>query len=591
MADYYSILKKTISGLPANTPENRKVVYGKARQAIDRQLRSLDPPPTNDAIARQMQMLEQAIVRMEAEFRGVTPPPAAAAAPPPASTRPAQPPERHAGVGLSPRPASQPAPPAGVGLSPRPGGLSPAPPRSAAPATPTHGRPLATPAPSAPATQPRAQAARPMPDTAPANAGRPLAGSAPPPWRDDLTVADQRPPAAQRGAPAQRPLAGSTAIPGLDDDDLAPAYDDSLDALDDVDDVIAAPEHRSPRPAPRRSGRALSLIVTLAVVALVGVGGYALWRNKEPLMAALGLDGGRPGEPVVAEQPQQPQEPEQPATTTETPPEAEPGDDAGKEDVRLSQSGETVPGPDRVAPQAPAVREAGEPALPSTTPLPEGPAAQVSPVEEPGEPGQAETGSEATPGETETAAEPQALPAIAQKAFLYEEGGTGAGATRDNAAVVWALEQEAPAEGMAPEAVIHGSFDVPGRGLAMHIFIRRNVDEALPASHIIELVFEAPPDFSGGNIDNVARFVMKSSEQARGEGLIAVPAKIDDGNFLIALNNLSQAIETNRRLLIESTWIDIPVGYTSGKRALVTLEKGAQGDKVFRDAFVDWDGR
>ena len=84
---------------------------------------------------------------------------------------------------------------------------------------------------------------------------------------------------------------------------------------------------------------------------------------------------------------------------------------------------------------------------------------------------------------------------------------------------------------------------------------------------------------------------MKSNEQARGEGLVAVPAKIDTGYFLIALNNLEQAEETNRKLLLDSEWIDIPLGYTSGRRALVTLEKGAIGDKVFNDAFADWDKR
>jgi hypothetical protein len=70
-----------------------------------------------------------------------------------------------------------------------------------------------------------------------------------------------------------------------------------------------------------------------------------------------------------------------------------------------------------------------------------------------------------------------------------------------------------------------------------------------------------------------------------------VPVKIDTGYFLIALNNLETATATNKRLLIDSSWIDIPLGYTTGRRALVTLEKGAIGDKVFRDAFADWDKR
>ena len=68
MADYYSILKKTVSGLPSNTAETRRAVYAKARAAIDRQLRSINPPPSEDAIARQMGLLEQAISEIDEEF-------------------------------------------------------------------------------------------------------------------------------------------------------------------------------------------------------------------------------------------------------------------------------------------------------------------------------------------------------------------------------------------------------------------------------------------------------------------------------------------------------------------------------------------
>ncbi|HSO48074.1 MAG TPA: hypothetical protein VLQ68_09100, partial [Rhizobiaceae bacterium] len=116
MADYYSILKKTVSGLPANTAENRKLVFAKARSAIDRQWRSINPPPSDEAISRQMSALEAAIEQIEAESvltaaaRAVPPPPATAAAMetpvvrPQAEARPVVPaPQRE-------RPASNPAP-------------------------------------------------------------------------------------------------------------------------------------------------------------------------------------------------------------------------------------------------------------------------------------------------------------------------------------------------------------------------------------------------------------------------------------------------------------------------------------------------
>ena len=62
MADYYSILNKTITGLAKNTPEVRQAVYSKARLAIEAQLRKMDPPPAEELIANQLELLEEAIL-------------------------------------------------------------------------------------------------------------------------------------------------------------------------------------------------------------------------------------------------------------------------------------------------------------------------------------------------------------------------------------------------------------------------------------------------------------------------------------------------------------------------------------------------
>ncbi|MCB1462726.1 MAG: hypothetical protein KDJ90_09965 [Nitratireductor sp.] len=533
MADYYSILKKTLSGLPRNTVENRSVVYGKARQAIDRQLRALEPTPPEDAIARQMKLLEHAIETVEAEFAGQAGQAAPAASPPAVQAAPSRAPAPASPAPAAPRPRAP--------VQTQQGGQPIQPARQAAPA-PSAPR-QATPTPSAPTQSAPRQAA----------------------------------------APGQAPAVARGAGNGT------PAYDAMLDELDEYD---RAPQGRQRvsalgREKPR-GGWFVSLVVTLVVLAILAAGGYALWRNKEPLLAALGLeDLMMPGS--ASDKPDTGNNGEESSTVA---PDGQ-GDD-GKEDVRLNQSGETVPGQAGEEALSRPVRDAGQPstapaestAQPQEPPAAEQPV-QVNPVGQDGAQGQQESAAASEQGQS--GALPP--PAIAQKAYLYEEGGAGAGATRDNAAIVWSLDEQSPGDGMPPEAVIQGQFDVPGRGLVMQITIRRNVDEALPASHIIELRFDTPADFSGGEIDNVARFVMKSSEQARGEGLIAVPAKIDTGYFLIALNNLAQAQETNRKLLTASSWIDIPVGYTSGRRALVTLEKGAIGDKVFKDAFADWDTR
>jgi hypothetical protein len=178
-----------------------------------------------------------------------------------------------------------------------------------------------------------------------------------------------------------------------------------------------------------------------------------------------------------------------------------------------------------------------------------------------------------------------------EKAFLYEEAVGTAGASRDDGTMNWTLASEPPEDGSPAEAVIKGTMEIPARGLALSMTIKRNVDPGLPASHLIELIFSAPAEFAGGNIDGVSRFVMKGTEQARGESLVGVPARIDTGYFLIALNNLDQAQATNLGLLENANWIDIPVSYVTGRRALLTFEKGDSGKAVFTQALADWRNR
>lgn len=458
MADYYSILDKTISRLPENTTANRSLVFAKAREAIERQLRGLTPLPGEDAIARQMLSLENAISKIEVEQSFDADMDSVAEA-----------------------------------VTASVSGLE----ETVEPAIET-----------------------------PSAVVSPDGGNEPQP------VTLQTPP-----------------------------------RTEEQDFIADTPKERG------MVGRMLPYLVGLVVV---GGGAYGLWLNKDAL-----LDATRPAMEMAAPVSDNAPSPTENSdilapVTLET---AE-VDSSDKESARLGGNGETV------APEPIVVEPVSQPNGDDTTeplvlqPAPD-PSVEPAPLtEKPVEVTEVgKTGDEpATPVAT-------GLPVIAQKAYLYEEGGANGAASRSDAAIVWTLNQEAPSPGQPAEAVVKGRLDIPGNQLSMVMTIKRNTDEGLPASHIIELNFE------GGEIDNVARFVMKASEQARGEGLVAVPAKIDTGYFLIALNNLPQAIETNSKLLLESDWIDIPLGYATGRRALVTLEKGVIGERVFREAFDDWKNR
>jgi hypothetical protein len=46
--------------------------------------------------------------------------------------------------------------------------------------------------------------------------------------------------------------------------------------------------------------------------------------------------------------------------------------------------------------------------------------------------------------------------------------------------------------------------------------------------------------------------------------------------------------ERNIALLKEKSWFDIPVVYNNNRRAILALEKGTPGERVFAEAFAAW---
>lgn len=193
----------------------------------------------------------------------------------------------------------------------------------------------------------------------------------------------------------------------------------------------------------------------------------------------------------------------------------------------------------------------------------------------------------AAPAAPETPAAPASVP-VGQKAVFYEEKtGTEEG-TVDTGAVVWSVVQDSPGADQPAEAAIRGEVNVADKGFKLQLTIKRNGDKTLPASHIIELAFTVTESFKGGSVEGVQRVTFKDTEQAPGNPLVGVPANFGDGFFLIALTDEKSAVENNLALMSRQSWIDIPLTYKSGRRALISIEKGIPGDKVFQEVFKAW---
>ncbi|EJM99346.1 hypothetical protein [Phyllobacterium sp. YR531] len=529
MADFVAVLRKTIDGLADPTPELRQRVYAKARATIEQKLVTLNAP---EAVAkRQIAALDDAISEVEASFA-----PADEDIAPVPEPLPVAPPPTVPEVVVAP-------PPPVAKAEPTP---TPAP-------SWTRSEPAATP-PFVPIeTQPDA-----LEDfLSSQDRSKPSAG----PEEEDFSV----------GAPERSNLSRDA----IDDEGFGVRGGDD-DSRSDYGVYTRGPLKQ---PEPKRSLVPLiSIAALLAVVAGVAYAGYT-WRDDISKQASAAKDYivslTSSSEPTPAPKPtqtaatqptpQQPVKPAQPAAT----PTAAPNSTEPKGEPKLTQ---------RLLPDGQEI----DPGRANDTPsVGEGTSVATStsdPAAQPAAPGQQPAGQTQPPA---------ALP-IGQKAFFYEERSGQDAQRREEGGVVWSVVQESPGNDLPPEPAIRAEVNIPELAIKLRMIIRRNGDKTLPASHLIEMIFTVPEGFAGGSIDNVSRMTFKDREEAPGSPLVAIPAKIADNFFIIAMNDAKTAVDTNTSLMRRMSWIDIPIAYKTGRRALITLEKGLPGERAFDEVLKSW---
>jgi TonB family protein len=193
------------------------------------------------------------------------------------------------------------------------------------------------------------------------------------------------------------------------------------------------------------------------------------------------------------------------------------------------------------------------------------------------------------PKDTQERIEPRQLLAfLAQKVVLYEEDPADPNGKSFFGWVIWRTETSTPGPGQPPELAIRADIEVPERKLAVTWLFRRNTDKGIPATHVVEIMFNLPADFPAGGISNVPGLLMKQALQTRGLPLRGLAVKIANDSYLIGLSNVEADKEYNVQLLKERGWVDIPVVYNDKHRAILALEKGEPGERTFADAFKAW---
>lgn len=530
MADYYPLIARAVAGLENSTGENRRALYERARTALVGQLRSVEPALSEQDITRERLSLEEAIRKVEAE----------AARRPAASARAAT--ER-----LSETPPSDPSkkPAAETGERARPGDVL----RNS-----VRGR-----AQGPASTAPSIPGERAMPPS-PAGALPPSRPSRmPPPLTGPSSQPAQQQPGGRETSRRHEALRPGTPEPGIRG---------FRDVVADANDL----GHAS-----RTARRTLA-----------DSQGAGFERRTEPSLndrGGLAFDDGRGQNYGQAYEYDQTQADER---SRPTPPRA-PQREAFDGTSRISR------GKRKAFPWKKAIGGAlavlalvvlaavGVALWPTINGLFK--SAPGTKIETKGDTAPAQR-SKITDRVGQPGTEPVAP--VAQRAMIYEEDPSNPQGKQITGSAIWRTETVPAAPGQQADIAIRGDLDFPDRNVKIVLSIRRNADSSLPASHTAELSFTLPPDFAGGGIANVPGILMKSAEQTRGSPLAGLAVKVTDGFFLIGLSNVEADRARNIQALKERGWIDIPIVYANQRRAILVIEKGAPGERVFNEAFAAW---
>jgi hypothetical protein len=178
--------------------------------------------------------------------------------------------------------------------------------------------------------------------------------------------------------------------------------------------------------------------------------------------------------------------------------------------------------------------------------------------------------------------------AVAQRAVLYEQGTSTMERKQYVGSVIWRTEATAPGPGQAPDTVLKGEIEIPERQIRGSVTLRRNLDQSLPVSHTLEILFSTPADFQPGGVARLIDVVVQDANQTRVVPLQGTGVKVTSGFFLLGLSSAEVDMRRNMSLLKDGSWILIRVAYNNGQAASLALEKGVPGDRAFEDALKAW---
>ena len=181
---------------------------------------------------------------------------------------------------------------------------------------------------------------------------------------------------------------------------------------------------------------------------------------------------------------------------------------------------------------------------------------------------------------------PSPDPSLAQRVVLYEEDAADPAGQRFIGSAMW--RTETATSGTEQSLVLRANLAIPERRLAITISICPNTSEAFRVTHTVEITVSLPTDFLFGGVNSVPGLLMKEAEATKGAPLSGLAVKVTPTFYLLGLSATETEKQRNLELLRDRAWLDIPIVYSNGRRAIISVEKGTSGERAFNEAFAAW---
>ena len=603
MAEYYPLLARAVASMPNSTPQARSAIYERARKALIGQLRTIDPPVPEEDISRESRALDDAVARLESEIEAATRAMTAAARPTP--PQPPAPPQSSASRAEPPRrPDAFPAPPKPIGGG-KPGSSAPLPP-PLAPEKRVVAPPPPFPARSSAPASPGVASRSPVEAKAPVMDGSAAGRSAP-----SLRApgeAPAAPPPRVRAPDKPFPVPKGFPFPALEKKPSESEARNGAAQTADLSFVDTKPLEANAAPAAADAAVVndqgeVSLVPKEATGATrVSDLGQGLLRKFGRPRAALDQSGAAPSS----------RDADAPAVANEN-------DDEGAAEAAFDRmSRPRGDGARPLAPQAAPSRagrlrhvivgsvvgavvvtvaitayvlrdrpeDFAKPRPAATADQPESAGKIVERI------GGGTSGNTAPARNGQQAMAPANPPLpVAQRAALLVQAPTStdpqAVATYVGTAV-WRLDTVPAGQGQPNTIAVRADIDIPEAKLKASFVLTKNTDDALPASHLIDIRFMPQPGSVVAGVKQIDAPQMRREDTPQGEAVAGVARAVRDNYFFVALAKSDTYVARNLDLLRARPWIDVPMLLPDNKIAKITFEKGPSGDRAFADAFSAW---